>query len=88
MNKTDVVNQIAQKTGFPVDICEKAVKAFEDASGDALIGKLTGNTNNRADLLNGIAEKAGIGLEEGAKLLDALEAVLGSGLSDKLKFIK
>lgn len=88
MNKTDVITQVSQKTGFSTDICEKAVKAFEDQSSDALLSKLKGNKNNRADLLAGIVEKSGLSTEDGETILTTLEEIIAGGLSDKLKIFK
>lgn len=88
MNKTDVVNQVSQKSGAAVDVCEKIMKAFEDQAGDALIGKFKGIKNNRADMVAGIAEKTGFELEECEKVLTAFEEVFDAGLSDKLRFFK
>jgi len=88
MNKTDVVTQTSQKSGISADICEKVIKAFEEQSGDALIGKFRGVKNNRADMVAGIAEKTGLVLEDCEKVLTAFEEVAGKGLADKLKFFK
>lgn len=88
MNKTDVVNQVSQKSGEAVEICEKIIKAFEDHAGDALIGKFKGVKNNRADMVAGIQQKTGFSLEVCDKVLAAFEEVFDSGLTDKLKFFK
>lgn len=88
MNKTDVVTQVSERTGIAADICEKALKAFEETSGNALIGKLKGEKNNRADILSGIIEKTGLSAENAEKILAVLEEVVSGGLTDKLKFFK
>ncbi|MCL1963671.1 MAG: hypothetical protein FWF69_01240 [Firmicutes bacterium] len=88
MNKTEVVAQIARKTGFSADVCEKVIKAFEEQTGDALLGKLKGIQNNRTGMLASICEKTGLALADGEKAVAALEEVLGTGLSDKLRFFR
>lgn len=88
MNKTDVVTRVSAKSGIASDICEKVIKAFEEQSGDALIGKFKGVRNNRADMVAGIAGKTGFSLEDCEKVLSAFEEVFGAGLSDKLKLFK
>lgn len=85
MNKADVVTQVSTKTGIAADICEKVIKAFEEQSGEALIGKFKGGKNNRADMVAGISEKTGLTLEDCEKVLTAFEEVIGTGLSDKLR---
>ena len=88
MNKTSVVRQVSEKSGIAADVCEKVLNAFEEQSGDALIGKLKGAKNNRADMLAGISEKTGFALDYCERVVFALEDVIGTGLSDKLKFFK
>ena len=88
MNKTEIVTQVSGKSGIAADICEKVIKAFEEQSGDALIGKFKGVKNNRTDVVEGIAEKTGLALEDCEKVMAAFEEVFGSGLSDKLKLFK
>lgn len=86
MNKTDVVTQVSQNSGISSDICEKVIKAFEEQSGDALIGKFKGIKNNRSNIVEGISEKTGLPLEECDKVLATFEKVFGMGLSNKLSF--
>jgi len=88
MNKTDVVNQVSQKSKTSAEICEKIIKAFEEQSGDALIGRFKGIKNNRADMIAGISEKTGFSLEECDKVLTTFEEVFDTRLSDKLRFFK
>lgn len=84
MNKTEVVNQVSQKSENAPEICEKVIKAFEKQSEEALIGKFKGIKNNRTDIVTGISEKTGLASAECDKVITAFEEVLGTGLSDKL----
>lgn len=88
MNKTEVVNEVSQKSGIGTEICERVIKAFEEQSGNVLTAKFKGVKNNRAEIVAGIAEKTGYALDECEKIITAFEEVLDSGLSDKLRFFK
>lgn len=88
MNKTDVVTQVSQKTGFTAEVCGKVIKAFEEQSGHALENKLRGIKNSQTDIAAAISEKNDIAREDCEKIIAALDEVLNAGLSGKLKFFK
>lgn len=88
MNKADVITKVSEKSGIATDVCEKVIKAFEEQSGDALIGKFKGIKNNRNGMVAGITEKTGLALDDCEKVLTAFEEVFGAGLSNKLKLFK
>ena len=88
MNKTDVIRQVSEKTGIESNVCETVIKAFEEQTGDALVGKFKGIKTNHADMLAGISGRTGVRGEDCEKVLTALEGVLGAGISEKLNFFK
>lgn len=88
MNKTDVIVKVSEKSGIASTTCEKIINAFEEQTGEALIGKFKGNKNDRADILTGIVDKTRFSLEECEKVLTAFEDVFGTELSAKLRFLK
>jgi len=88
MNKTEVIQKVSEKTGIESNVCERAIKAFEEQAGDTLAGKLKGMENKQADILAGISERTGISSENCEKVLSALEEVVRDGMSDKLNIFK
>ncbi|RDJ00368.1 hypothetical protein DVT68_06090 [Dyella solisilvae] len=86
MNKTDVIRQVATRTGLPPALCEAALKAFEATCGDALTGAFTGQRHNHSHVVAEMVHRTGASAEDCAQLLKAFEQVLDEALRDKLGF--
>lgn len=85
MNKTEVINKVAEKTGMEPSVCERIIKAFEQQTGETFAGKLTGIVTHHSGILAGVAERTGFRPDECQKVLSALEEVVKAGIFDKLK---
>ena len=88
MNKTDVVVKVAEKSGVEAVVCERLIKAIEEQSGEALLGKFRGAKNNRADMLEGLVRRTEFETEVCEKVLGAFEEVFDKGLSEKFRIFK
>ena len=84
MNKADVIAKVAEKTGLPLNECEKVIDAFEEHAGEALIARLKGDQVKRAEWLADVAGKSGVSSQNCENVLGSLEDVVKSGIYEKL----
>jgi nucleoid DNA-binding protein len=88
MNKQDVVNAVAQKTGLQPADCEKIVNAVQGQAPGALASEFLGNKTRHAEIVAGVAARTGVSQEDCEKAVTALESVVKTTVMDKLGFLK
>ncbi len=88
MNKTDMAREMAARTGWGIDACEKALKAFEDICGDVLTRRFKGIKHDHAYVVTEMAERTGQNEHECAQLMKAFEDVLDDALGRKLGLLR
>jgi nucleoid DNA-binding protein len=88
MNKQDVVNAVAQKTGLQPAVCEKIIDALEAQGPAALASEFLGSKTRQAEIVAGIAARTGASLEDCEQVVSALEDVVKAAITDKLGFLK
>lgn len=85
MNITDITNKVVEETGIDAGICEKAVKVFQENSGD-ITDKLKMFAGDQGDIIKTICDKTGISEDQAKKIVSAIEKFVPGAVKDKLNF--
>ncbi|WP_266183482.1 hypothetical protein [Dyella humicola] len=88
MNKSDVIREVAAKTGQSPEQCEAALKAFEAICGDALTHKFKGIKHDHGHVISEMARKTGENEPACQLMMKAFEEVFDEALSAKLGFLR
>ena len=88
MNKQDVVNAVAEKTGLQPATCETVINAVQEQAPGALASEFLGNKTRHAEIVAGIAARTGVSPEDCEKVVSTLESVVKTTVLDKLGFLK
>jgi len=88
MNKQDVVNAVAQKTGLQPAVCEKVINAAQGQYPGALASEFfVGSTARHTEIVAGISARTGVPETDCEKVVSALERVVKNTLWDKLSLL-
>lgn len=84
MNNTEVVTQIAEKSGVDEGTCQQVLGQLEKTSGGDILGKLAGQKLDAEAIADKITGLIGVPKDICIKVINALNDVLSKGLLDKI----
>lgn len=88
MNNSEVVAQVAEKSGVDEGTCSSILKQVEEVSGASVLGAVTGKGIDAEAIAEMITAKINLPKDIIIKVINALNDVLSKGVLDKINPFK